>query len=842
MATAVNFLLALYVFLTNPRNLVNLSFSVLVFINTAYSLVLFLLTSFPLFLEYPSLYKSIFIIPSLIPLAFYMFSRLFPDPPPNLDLKRILTLYSVVPVFIFLMSFTDYVLQSTVITQWGIRPVYGPFFKIYVLYFLVYLFMSIHVLVSKYKKFRGIEKVQTAYALLGMIVPFVLVVMAVLVLPLLGIRQLSQTGPLFTIIMVLVISYAILKHRLMDIRIVLRSSLIYSILTIVMASILVGFLLILKFVYAAQEDLSAIVFISIVVSIIISVALHPLKSHVEKGVDHYFFRGRYHYQQALRGFSRDLANLLDLPTLKEFLVRRLVETMQVQNGDLVLLEQEANGALNSRAQSSADLCLMGPAGRRVFRMLSEGKDIVVLEELKRSLPREEYKEVVDVFEGLKAAVLIPLITHGSLIGLISLGEKRSGDIFSLEDITFLSTLGNQASISIQNAMLYNQILEIKDYNEEILAQMASGVITVDKHMQITTFNKRAEEITGVAAKAVIGSPVDRLQREFGRLLEAASSSNYGLSNVEVYISTPKAAGVPLNLSTTPLRNPSGQVIGALAVFTDLTEIKQLEAEVRRAERLATVGTLAAGMAHEIKNPLVSLKTFSQLLPIKYNDPEFRDTFSQIVGQEVERMNSLVEQLLRFAKPSRPDFQPVDVHKPIEETFLLLASELSKRNVEVVKQFAQEPITILADGEQLKQVLLNIMLNALDALSGRDPARLSIATELEYRWGGRNRVLPKLPEGYGLTGQEVFIRISDNGVGIPEEELKHIFDPFFTTKDRGHGLGLSIAHGIIREHRGAVTAQSRPGEGTTFQLAFPVITQQTGEREDAPDEIRLDRLA
>jgi signal transduction histidine kinase len=439
-------------------------------------------------------------------------------------------------------------------------------------------------------------------------------------------------------------------------------------------------------------------------------------------------------------------------------------------------------------------------------------------------------------------VVIPLSARGRTIGLISLGEKSSGDIYSSEELEFLSTLGSQVTISVENARLYSESLEFKGYLEMVMNQMSSGVLTVGTDLRVATLNRRAEQLMDVAAADAIGYHIDSMSRALSGVLRETLLTQSPIANLELALDLKDAGSIPISVSSTPLRKPSGEIVGALAVFTDLTEIKQLEAEVRRAERLATVGTLAAGMAHEIKNPLVSLKTFAQLLPTKYNDPDFRDYFSKIATQEVERINSLVEQLLRFARPSKPIFLPMDVHQPVEETLALLGSDLAKRGIEVVRRLTDEEVTVFADNEQLKQVLLNLVLNAMDAVEEGEVRRLTIRTTVYSR--GRPRQQPgfKLPDGFSFAGKEVVLSISDSGPGIPDEHIKHIFDPFFTTKDQGHGLGLSIAHGIIREHMGAVAVFSRPGEGTTFNLSFPLIHALRAEEKEAQDEVRLDRLA
>lgn len=836
---AVHLLLASYVLTNNPRNAVNVSFFVLIILNVVYSFLLFLFMSFPYFYDKLYLLKLLYAIPAFTPVAFYAFCRAFPQGESYASLRKSLAPHLIVAFFFFAISFTDLILKSTTMTKWGIRPVYGPLFLSYVLYFAVYLLLGFLALLVKRRLVRGIERVQIDYALLGTIFPFVLIVIAVLILPLLGIRQLSQSGPLFSIITVVTISYAIIRHRFMDVQIVLRSFLVHLVLGTVLAVVITGSFLILRTLFL-HYDISSVILGGVVLSAVISIIVQPLKGVVEKAVDHYVFKERRDYQRAVRAFSRDLANLQDLRTMKDFVVQRLVETMQVRSGDLVLFQKTNSGdGPNVHGHGEHASVGDGRSSEIVVGMLARG-EVLVKDELKRKLLPTEYKEVAQIFSQHDAAVLIPLIVRGRFNGFISLGEKKRGDIFSVEDINFLSTLGNQAAVAIQNAMLYNEILEIKDYNENILEQMANGIITVDRDMCVTTFNKKAGDITGISKEKALGRQAHFVHPEMAQLLSQTLHERQTFSNVELVVPKEDGTHTPISVSTSSLQEPTGRTIGALAVFTDLTDIKVLEGEVRRAERLATIGTLAAGMAHEIKNPLVSLKTFSQLLPIKYDDPEFRDVFSKIASQEVDRINNIVEQLLRFARPAKPIFLPIDVHQPIEETLLLLANEISRRGVTVTKSFPAKEIFIFADNEQLKQVMINVVFNALEATEGVHHPRLNIETGVGPRRGSA-RPFPRLPEGYAATGQEVVVSIQDNGIGIAEDDLKHIFDPFFTTKKMGHGLGLSIAHGIIKEHMGTAVVQSWPGRGTSFSVSFPVIERQEAQWKDLEDEVLAHRL-
>lgn len=226
--------------------------------------------------------------------------------------------------------------------------------------------------------------------------------------------------------------------------------------------------------------------------------------------------------------------------------------------------------------------------------------------------------------------------------------------------------------------------------------------------------------------------------------------------------------------------------------------EQLLAEVRKGEQQKAVATLAAGLAHEIKNPLASIKTFTEHLNARYTDPAFRAKFQKIVGGEVERINLIVQQLLEFAKPVPPKLTPLDLPRLVDETLEFLNNELVTHHIEVHRHYEAHP-PILADPQQLKQVFLNLFLNSLQAINGHG--------HLEVRTA--------------LRGSDLEVTIADNGAGIAPKDLPHIFEPFYSTKPTGTGLGLAVVQGIIKEHGGRITVESRPEQGTTMTLHLPI---------------------
>jgi signal transduction histidine kinase len=233
-------------------------------------------------------------------------------------------------------------------------------------------------------------------------------------------------------------------------------------------------------------------------------------------------------------------------------------------------------------------------------------------------------------------------------------------------------------------------------------------------------------------------------------------------------------------------------------------LKRSKSYVRRADRLASLGTLTAGIAHEIRNPLVAIKTFTQLLPERLDDEEFLNKFLTIASGEVDRISSLISELLEFAKPSEPKLEFEDINAILDGMILLVSTETSKRLIKVVKQYGTDLPLIQMDREQIKQAFLNILLNAIEATP--ENGEVAVSTRSFVRPGGQ----PYLQ-----------VEISDTGCGIATEYLEEIFNPFFTTKKAGSGLGLSISHQIVQEHQGYITVESQLHKGSSFFINLPL---------------------
>ena len=237
------------------------------------------------------------------------------------------------------------------------------------------------------------------------------------------------------------------------------------------------------------------------------------------------------------------------------------------------------------------------------------------------------------------------------------------------------------------------------------------------------------------------------------------------------------------------------------------ELKQSQDTLRRADRLSSLGLLTAGLAHEIRNPLVAIRTFTQLLPERYDDAEFREGFQGLALKEVDRICGLINDLLSFARPSKPNVAPENVNDVVDNIARILETQAKEKGMAISREFSESLPKVWIDREQMKQVFMNLILNAIQAM--KEGGSINIASRAVSRNGAE------------FSGEFVQVEIRDTGIGIPEEHLQHIFDPFFTSKDEGSGLGLAVSHQIVQEHGGFVTVESTVGKGTAFFIHVPV---------------------
>lgn len=350
---------------------------------------------------------------------------------------------------------------------------------------------------------------------------------------------------------------------------------------------------------------------------------------------------------------------------------------------------------------------------------------------------------------------------------------------------------------------------MKRHAESIAASTPNGLITLNTKGFITIYNKAAERIIGIPARETIDKHYSQVFNNWPDIQEMLDNTFHGelFQNKEMTIDINRRQ-IPLLISTSALVNNINEELGTLVLLSDLTDTKKLEEQVRRADKLALIGELAAGVAHEVRNPLTAITGYLQLLGIDFALDDPRREFTNIISMEVSRLNHLIDQLLYFSRPLPPHFIKTDVNKVLNETLLLLDNPAIRKNVTFSTIFKPDLPRVKIDIDQFKQVLINIILNGIQAIE--DDGKITIKTYMDTE------------NGY------VAIDISDTGVGIPPEKIPRIFDPFYTSKEKGTGLGLSVADKIMEVHRGYIEVSSEPEQGTCFTLYLPPIPEVSDE--------------
>jgi len=361
-----------------------------------------------------------------------------------------------------------------------------------------------------------------------------------------------------------------------------------------------------------------------------------------------------------------------------------------------------------------------------------------------------------------------------------------------------------------------EISEIKEYLNSILQSVTDGVIAVDMKQRITAFNRAAERITGLEGMAVIGWRFDEcFETDFGVDFDEASEdetsgSPYTLSDMQVK----DREAFPVRESTSLTRDSKGRITGAVKVIEDLTELRELEEQARRQDRLATLGQMAATVAHEIRNPLGGIEGFASLLSRDFDEDDPRLKLVTKILEGARSLNQVVNELLMFTRPIKLEFRSVEIADAIEGAMGFVSEDMETSGIKLRKDLGSEPLLVRGDGEQLKRAILNILLNAVQAMPRGGDLKINC----------QGRMLPQAARqmlGEGRNGAWVEIAVQDSGPGIDEAEIPLIFNPFYTKKEKGTGLGLAIATKIVEAHRGQITASNSPKGGAVFTISLPL---------------------
>lgn len=757
-------------------------------------------------------------------LAFFQVFPYSPGPPRSLPI----ILFGTSAAALALLSFTPWMVSELSITQRGLKVAYGPLYPLYAAYILSCVGYTVAVILQKMRTARGVERLQLKYLFVGLLVPGLLATVTNLLVPLLfGTSQFSQYGPLFSCLMIAMTAHAIVRHRLMNIRFVIRRGVVLLLAVAIAGGVFVSLLgLITTATLVRPRDLPLWVEVALVV--LIAILFHPLRQWIHTSLDRYLYREPYDYQRTIRDASRDIGSMLDLKPLLNYICDVIGRTIRPEAVFIYIKNPDTPGYAQMAAHRSIE-DNGSPAPKVAVRedsplidILSKTRTYLLRDDLRQGTPDNTRSQALTELAELDGEMALPILHEEQLTGLLVVAPKLSGDPYFSEDIDLLSTLVGQASIAVKNAQLYREVALVNEYVANIVATMDSGVVAIDANGHITLFNPAAERITGLSVQDIRSRSTTHLPAALAQPLDSTLTDGQPRVHAETTIPNTTGRSTPVSCTTYALRDRLGTLLGAVAIFSDLTRLKELEAERRRSERLASFSALASGIAHEIKNPLVAIRTFAELLPERFTETDFREDFSKVVISEIQRIDDLVARLRGLAAPSAQPLLPLDLRQPIEDTLALLRAQLEKKRIRVRRQYDSRLPVVTGNYAQLKQLFLNLFMNALEAM-GQD-GELTITSRPSSIHGAST----------------VLVRISDTGSGILEPMLGKIFDPFVTTKPRGSGLGLAICRGIADAHGATIRAENNArGGGTTIFVEFPAAVAATVSISEQGGTDRLD---
>jgi PAS domain S-box-containing protein len=610
---------------------------------------------------------------------------------------------------------------------------------------------------------------------------------------------------------------AIVRYRLLDIEVIVKRSLVY---VVAFAAVVVIYAVVLEAVRSLLlKDGGSNQWVLVLLAILVALVLTPpIKDFVQNLLDRAFYRDRYDYRRALVGFARDLNSDLDIHRLSERLVSRVVETLLVDRMTLMLEDEAAPHFGSMRSSGFGDshppaLAKRSGIGKRLCDGYIVGLDDPV------AVGRFAVEEI-DFWRDAGLYYFVPCVATGGTIAVLAVGRKDSGEPLSSEDTGLLWAVAGQIATALENARLYRQLhlkaVEVdrmRAFNENILESLDNGLLVVDLNDRVVRWNRALERLYGVSRATASGHALgDLFDPAFVEAVRAArrdTPDGATLSRVPLLARGDRTGEtLVVNAAVVPLRAEDGQGIataGTILIVEDVTARVQLEEQLRLSEKMASIGLLAAGVAHEVNTPLTGISSFTQMLLEGADPQDPRTRLLEKIERQTFRAAKIVNGLLTLSRPTSSDRSSFDVNVVIADVLSLLEHQFETHRIRLRRDLSESPVVVLSLEHKLQQVFLNLFLNARDAMP--KGGWLSITTRTD--------------------GNRAIVEVSDTGSGIPSEYLARIYDPFFTTKaiGQGTGLGLSITYGIVREHEGTIECESGMGQGTRFILSFPAVVAE-----------------
>jgi len=611
---------------------------------------------------------------------------------------------------------------------------------------------------------------------------------------------------------------AIVRYRLRDVEVIIKRGLAYTAFVAASLALYLALLKLTDFVFTADVDEHNWI-IALLATLVIVLLARPVKDSVQNALDRVFYRDRYDYRRALVAFARDLNSDLDIVRLSQRLVARIVETLVLDRMALMLAPGDSDQA--GEFVSIGDYGFTQPVPRlsrssSMMARLDGGHSIALDDPIAGA---RFAAEEVEFWRDAGTYYFVPCVFKGRTIAVLALGRKETDEPFNSEDLGLLTAVAGQVATAIENGRLYRQLHlkaeelgRMREFNENILESLDDGLAVFDENEQIVRWNHAFEAFYGVTREEAVGRRLAEVfDRQFVEALRAARDENplgttlFKVPLISRVVPDEDDLAAPrllVNAAMHPLRTSSSTPAGSVLMIEDITSRVQLEEQLQISEKMASLGLLAAGVAHEVNTPLTGISSYTQMLLENADAADPKTQILEKIERQTFRAAKIVNGLLTLSRPGTPggERSTVDLNVVVNDVYTLLEHQFEVGRIKVRRELAQEPVLVHGIEHQLQQVFLNLFLNARDAMPSG--GWLTVSTRSD--------------------GASVVAEIADTGSGIPPEQLARIYDPFFTTKaiGRGTGLGLSISYGIVREHDGTIRCDSSVGQGTRFTLTLP----------------------
>jgi two-component system, NtrC family, sensor kinase len=715
--------------------------------------------------------------------------------------------------------------------------------KIGFAYFVVYYLIAAAVFWSRYRREQQpLQRQQLKWLSRGTlltILPFALFYVIPFLLDTNSPGVLAKLALLSLVLLPLTFSWAIVRYRLMDVDLIFKRGVTYTLVTGALVGLYFGAIaLSAEVIHTRFSGLGTWGLIAAI--IITGLLFDPLKNWIQSWVDRVFDPKRLDYRETLIRFGRDLNAQTDLRALVDAIVLKLPQTLLVTRVAVFLPGDEESG---QRLRLVASHGLSAQSATLDLGFLDfdrpESANHIFFESPNALLRLPESQRLTASALDLNYYIACRAARHQgagtATVAILGLGRTTEGDFLSSEDMVLLESLAGYIGIAIQNAQLYRRlerkVLEyerLHDFNENIVESINVGVFAVDLEDRIESWNAQMEVMLATPRADALGHALtDVFPAEFISEFDRVRAEQGASTLYKFRLPTPTTELRTANITIAPLLNRDFQAVGRIVIVDDITDRINMETQLTQSEKLSSIGLLAAGVAHEVNTPLAVISSYAQMLGKQLRADEATHARLQPVlekiTQQTFRASEIVNGLLNFSRMGSSEFSRVDLNSVVRDTTLLLEHQLRSANVEVVTSLDASLPEISGNRGKLQQVLVNFILNAKDALQGRESARIRVATHHE--------------------GAAIHLRVEDNGIGMSEAVIRRIYDPFFTTKSnpaqgqrKGTGLGLAVTYGIVQEHAGTIDVSSTVGEGTIFEVVFPAAespgrTSTTGSSVD-----------